>query len=232
MIIHKLLICITAAIPLGFNLSLIMMPYISLHCDFIHTNGGQTCSENTCTLEYFMYNVCDNVSARHKERASFDVFFGWSVNWGRLAARWDCWIKLPVKTAHLPLQSISLMSVTGRWSLCRKSWSTGWEEWTGMGLTNITNPLSGISLDRAGILSGHLVLWSQWDRGTKAEFSYTGARAVAPSQYKIDLQSLLHKFLKCHRLLCPFFVCKHGVEHYHRFVHTIALGKMRLLLFI
>lgn len=32
MIIHKLLICITAAIPLGFNLSLIVMPYISLHC--------------------------------------------------------------------------------------------------------------------------------------------------------------------------------------------------------
>lgn len=158
------------------------------------------------------------------------MFFGWSVNWGRLAARWDCWIRLPVKTAHLPLQSISLMSVTGRWSLCRKGRSTGWEGWTGKGLTTITTPLSGISLDRAGILYGHLVLWSQWDRGTKAEFSYTGARAVAPSQYKIDLQSLLHKFLKCHRLLCPLFVCKHGVEYYRGFVHTVALGKMRPLL--
>lgn len=74
MIIHKLLICITAAIPPRFNLSLIMMPHISL-C-FIHTNGGQTHSESTSTLVYFMYNVCDNVSAQHKECASFDVFFG------------------------------------------------------------------------------------------------------------------------------------------------------------
>lgn len=40
MIIHKLLICITAAVPLGFNSSLIMMPYISLHCAlFTQTEG-------------------------------------------------------------------------------------------------------------------------------------------------------------------------------------------------
>lgn len=148
MIIHKLLICITAAISLGFNLSLIMMPYISLHCALFTQTEGKPAKKTHVLL----YTLCDNVSALHKECASFDVFFGWSVNWGRLAARWDCWIRLPVKTAHLPLQSISLMSVTGRCSLCRKSWSTGWEEWTGTGLTTITTPLSGISLDRAGIL--------------------------------------------------------------------------------
>lgn len=43
MIIHKLLICITAAIPLGFNLSLIMMPHISLYCAlFTQTEGKPT----------------------------------------------------------------------------------------------------------------------------------------------------------------------------------------------
>lgn len=75
MIIHKLLICITAAITPGFNLSLIMMPYISLHCALFTQMKGRL-AWKTRTLVYFMYNVCDNVSALHKECASFDVFFG------------------------------------------------------------------------------------------------------------------------------------------------------------
>ncbi len=54
MIIHKLLICITAAISLGFNLSLITMPYISLHCALFTQTEGKPAQQTHVRL----YTLC------------------------------------------------------------------------------------------------------------------------------------------------------------------------------
>lgn len=171
MIIHKLLICITATIPLGFNLSLIVMPYISLHCASSDKRWAKK-KKKTHTPAYPMYNTRDNVSPQHKERL---LMCSWGEVWieegwrpdgtagsGYLLklricpysqSRWCLWQVDGARAGKAEAQD-------GK-SALRRAWP-------------ITTPLSGVSLDSAGILSGHLVHRSQWDRGTVAEFSYTG----------------------------------------------------------
>lgn len=73
MIIHKPLICITGAIPLGFSLRLIMIACISFHC-------AQTVGKRALQTHVPLYTLCIMYVTMFlhatKSVHLFDVFFG------------------------------------------------------------------------------------------------------------------------------------------------------------
>lgn len=195
MIIHKLLICITAAIPLGFNLSLIVMPYISLHCAssdkrWANSFGKKRTRLHTrCIIHVTMF-LCSTKSMHLLMCSLGEVWIeeGWrpdgTAGSGYLLklricpysqSRWCLWQVDGARAGKAEAQD-------GKGEL-------GWT-WP------ITTPLS------LGFRWTLGAMESMGQRDSRRVQLHRGHRAVAPSQYKIDLQSLLHKFLKCHRLLC------------------------------